>query len=153
MPKSSKAELAARVDEVLRIRLDGAQFHDIVQYASEKGWGVSDRQLWTYLRRADDLLVERQERKRKRLVARHLAQREALYARAVNAADYRTALAVLTDSAKLQELYTSERDLRELRRTFRDLDRRIVALGPDPGPARDDAGGAGAAPARPTDGR
>ncbi len=38
-PKSDAAEVAKRVEEVLRIRLDGAQFHDIVQYAAEKGWG------------------------------------------------------------------------------------------------------------------
>ena len=39
-PKSDAAEVAKRVEEVLRIRLDGAQFHDVVQYASEKGWGI-----------------------------------------------------------------------------------------------------------------
>ena len=45
MPKATKAEILERVEEVLRVRLDGAQFHDIRQYASEKQWGVSDRQL------------------------------------------------------------------------------------------------------------
>ena len=35
-PKASEAEVALRVGEVLRIRLDGAQFHDVVQYAAEK---------------------------------------------------------------------------------------------------------------------
>ena len=157
MAKSTKTELAARVDEMLRIRLDGAQFHDIVQYASEKGWGVTERQLWTYVRRADDLLVERQERKRRRVVARHLAQREALYARAVNAADYRTALAVLNDSARLQGLYMSDRDLKELARLaaaqaarVRELEARFDAHPtplappgdrPGAGPAGGDAGG------------
>src|SRR5947207_5867608 len=104
-PKSDTATVARRVEEVLRIRLDGAQFHDIVQYASEKRWGVSDRQLWTYIRRADDLLVERLEGKRKRVIARRLSMREALFARAVNAADYRTALAILSDMDKLQGHY------------------------------------------------
>jgi hypothetical protein len=111
--KSDKAEIARRVEEVLRIRLDGAQFHDIVQYGSERGWNVSDRQLRKYLARADALLVERQDRSRTRVVARHLAQRMALYARAVNAADYRTALAILSDEAKLRGLYP-DREVREL---------------------------------------
>src|SRR5688500_12318067 len=115
MGKSTKTEVAKRVDEVLRIRLDGAQFHDIVQYASVNGWGVTERQLWTYIRKADDLLVERQDRGRRKVVARHLAQRQALYARALNAADHRTALAVLADEAKLRGLYP-DRDLRELHR-------------------------------------
>src|SRR5688500_8500806 len=109
-PKADNAEVLRRVEEVLRIRLDGAQFHDIVQYAAEKGWGLKDRQIRTYIRRADALLVERQDTSRKRVIARHLAQRQALYARAVNAADYRTALAILADEAKLRGLYASDRE-------------------------------------------
>src|SRR5688572_16952038 len=97
--KSENAEVARRVEEVFRIRLDGAQFHDILQYASEKGWNVTERQVRTYIQRADELMVERLEKNRKRVMARHLAQRQALFARAVNAADLRTALAVLADEA------------------------------------------------------
>src|SRR5688572_4876680 len=100
--KADTAEAARRVDEVLRIRLDGAQFHDVVQYAAEKGWGLQERQIRTYIRRADELLVERQEKNRRRLIARHIAQRETLFARAVNAADLRTALAIADSVAKLQ---------------------------------------------------
>jgi hypothetical protein len=111
--KSDKAETARRVEEVLRVRLDGAQFHDIVQYGSEQGWNVGARQIRKYIARADALLVERQDKSRKQVVARHLAQRSALYARAVNAADYRTALAVLADEAKLRGLYP-DREVREL---------------------------------------
>jgi hypothetical protein len=39
------------------------------------------------------------------VLALHFARRDSLYARAINAADYRTALAVLSDTAKLQGLY------------------------------------------------
>jgi hypothetical protein len=111
--KSDAAEVARRVGEVLRIRLDGAQLHDTVHYASENGWNVSDRQVATYIRRADELLVERQDKSRKRVIARRLSQREALFARALNAADYRTALAVLADLDKLQGHYP-EKDVKEL---------------------------------------
>lgn len=106
--KADNAEIAQRVEEVLRIRLDGAQLHDILHYAAEKAWGVEERQLRTYMQRADELLVERLESDRRKLIARHIAQREALFARAVNAADYRTALAILTDEAKLRGLYPDE---------------------------------------------
>jgi hypothetical protein len=112
--KSDSAEVARRIDEVLRIRLDGAQFHDVLHYASENGWGVSERQLRTYLARADELLVERQDRSRKKVIARHLAQRQALFARAVNAADYRTALAILDSDAKLRGLFPDSREVKEL---------------------------------------
>jgi hypothetical protein len=127
-PKSDTAEVAKRVEEVLRIRLDGAQLHDIVQYASEKGWAISDRQVSTYIRRADDLLVKRQEKSRRRLLARHLAQREALFARAVNAADLRTALAIADSTAKLQGLFTDTRDLKELARLAASQGERIREL-------------------------
>jgi hypothetical protein len=111
--KAEAAAVALRVQEVLRIRLDGAQYHDVVQYASEKGWGVGERQIRNYIQRADELLVERQDKSRKRLIARRLAQRESLFARAVNAADYRTALAILDSADKLRGLFP-ERDLKEL---------------------------------------
>lgn len=112
--KSEAATVAARVQEVLRLRLDGAQYHDVVQYAAEKGWDLKERQIRLYMARADDLVVERQERKRRRIVAQHLARREALYARCVAAASYRDALACLTDLAKLQGLYATGRDLKDL---------------------------------------
>jgi hypothetical protein len=112
--KADTAEVAKRVDEVLRIRLDGAQRHDILQYASENGWGLTDRQVGEYIRRADNLLVERRDTKRKRVIALHIARREALYARAVNSGDHRAALAILDSQAKIQGLYLSERELREL---------------------------------------
>ena len=98
---------------MLRIRLDGAQFHDVVQYAAENGWGPKDRQVRTYIQRADKLLVERRDKSRKKVVARHLAQRQVLYARAVNGADYRTALAILDSDAKLRGLYP-EKEVKEL---------------------------------------
>lgn len=107
--KADNVTIAQRITEVLRIRLEGAQFHDIVQYAAEKGWAVGDRQLLTYSQRADELLIEQQEKSRKKIFAWHLAKRAALFARAVNAADYRTALAILTDDAKLRRMYPADR--------------------------------------------
>lgn len=143
-PKSDAAEVAKRIEEVLRIRLDGAQYHDVLQYASEKGWGISDRQVSTYIRRADDLLVERQEKKRRRIIARRLSQREALFARAVNAADYRTALAILSDMDKLQGHYMADRDVREILKLaavqeerIRELESRLANAPRTPGPAQE----------------
>jgi hypothetical protein len=134
--KSEAAEVARRVEEVLRIRLDGAQFHDVVQYAAEKGWDLKDRQIRNYVRRADELLVDRMDQGRREVVARHLAQRQSLFARAVNAADYRTALAVLADEAKLRGLYDNE-ELRELLRLtaaqgarIKELEERLAGRGP-----------------------
>ncbi len=162
-PKSDAAAVAIRVEEILRIRLDGAQLHDVVEYAAEKGWGLKERQIRNYIRRADELLVERQDKSRKQVVARHLAQRQALYARAVNAADYRTALAILSDEAKMRGLYP-EKEVRELVKLaaaqgarIEELERRlrdahpagtsppaVGAAGESPGPVGGGAAGAGA---------
>ena len=112
--KASSAEVFLRVEEILRIRLDSAQFHDVAEYAKEKGWNVSLRQLARYIRKADELLVERNERSRRRLIARHIAQREGIAARSINSADWRAALAALDSNARLQGLFTDQRDLKEL---------------------------------------
>jgi hypothetical protein len=131
-----------------------------VRYAAENGWGLKDRQVRNYIRRADELLVERQDRGRRKVVARHLAQRQALYARALNAADHRTALAVLADEAKLRGLYP-DRGLRDLLRLAAALGLRVEDLEhrlrdrstsdqspPPPPPAGPDAGPAGGGPSR-----
>ena len=141
--KADAATVRARIDEVLRIRIDGAAYQDVQQYSAEKGWGgepgkpLSERQIREYMARADVLLTKRQEKKHRRIIAMHMARREALYARAVNAADYRTGLAVLSDLAKLQGLYPTGGDLKELAKliaaqatTIRELEGRLNAPGP-----------------------
>jgi hypothetical protein len=125
--KTEAAEVAKRVDAVLRIVLDGAQFHDVMQYAEEQKWGLKERQVREYLSRANELLAERLEKNRKRTIARRISQREALFARALNAADYRTALAILSDLDKLQGHYP-EKDLRELVRLAAAQGQRIAEL-------------------------
>ena len=128
--KATNAVILQRVEEVLVIRLDGAQLHDIRRYASENNWGVSDRQLERYIEKADRLLIERRQKKWGRMKAMHLARREALYAWALQAADYRTALAVLQDLAKLQDLYMDQTEIRHLLRQTRELTARLDELAP-----------------------
>ena len=139
MAQADKATVSLRVDEVLRIRIDGAQFHDVVQYAAEKGWNLKERQIREYMRRADALLTERRDKNRRQIIARRLAQRESLYARAVNAADYRTALAILDSADKLRGLFPTEKDLRtrwcSLFRSKRSRIRELEANASDPLPS------------------
>src|SRR5215813_448710 len=105
--KSTKAEVLKRVEEVFKLRLGGAEFADIRDYAAaqEQAWGVSDTQLWRYIAAADKLVKERFDAKAEHLLHRHLLQRRTLYAHAMGAGDFRTALAVLQDEAKLEGLY------------------------------------------------
>jgi hypothetical protein len=132
--------LRQRIEDVLRIRLDGAEGWDVRRYVAEQeaageppwtipegGKPLSERQIRNYVAAADRLMDESCRQSRKKVLRRHLAQRRALYARALNKGDERTALAVLRDLAELQGLYGDEtaRQLEELRRELADLKKRI----------------------------
>jgi hypothetical protein len=111
-----------RVDELLRIRLDGAEFWDVREYVREKEneegspWELaegasplSDSQIWRLIAKADDAIQASHSRSRRRLVRHHLAQRRNLYAKALLAGDVRTALACKRDEAELLGLYPAKR--------------------------------------------
>jgi hypothetical protein len=118
MAKADKALVARRLEDILRIRLDGAEWWDTCAFVREKekeagsAWflaqgekPLSDSQIRRYQTKADALMVQSHERSRKKLLRRHLAQRRNLYARATTTGDIRTALAVLRDEAALEGLY------------------------------------------------
>lgn len=110
--KSTKATVQQRVEEVLELRLAGAEFHQIRKYANvpdpqsgRKPWGVSDSQLWRYIRAGDELLAEILDKDRERLLNRHIAARRRLLSRAVAQNDLSNARALLKDEAELLGLY------------------------------------------------
>jgi hypothetical protein len=107
--KSSQAIVKQRVEEILQIRLRGAEFADIVQHAAQNGWNVKERQLWYYIEQGDQLLAETLEKDRGKLVNRHVAQHRVLFAHAFSSADYRTALAVMRSEAELLSLFPPKR--------------------------------------------
>ncbi len=109
-----------RVEEVLGIRLAGAEFWDVREYARgmEKRPGsawllaadeppLSDGQLWRYIARADKLAMESTRSTRKTRVRNHIAKRRYLYAKSVASGDYGKALAILDSEAKLLGLFPS----------------------------------------------
>ena len=112
--KSTKLVVRQRVEEIFRLRLGGAEFHDIREYADatkdpegkpRQPWGVSDTQLRRYIAKADALCKERFDAHAPHLLNRHLLQRRQLYAHAMGAGDFATALRVLQDEARLEGLY------------------------------------------------
>jgi hypothetical protein len=116
--KAGKAKATRRVEEFVRIILDGAEPFDLRPYVTEKQakpgspWELtdgdkplSDRQIRRYAAAAERVIAESCRTSRRRLLRRHLARRRNLYAKAVNAGDLRTALAVLADEARLLNLY------------------------------------------------
>ncbi len=112
--KSTADEIRRRINALLEIRLAGAQFHEICKYAattpeeddgSGRPWNVSQHQLRRYVARADRQLRRQTDEKRDTLISRHIAMRQLLYSRSLDAGDFRTALAVAADEAKLRGLY------------------------------------------------
>jgi hypothetical protein len=103
--KATRAEVLQRVEEIYSIRLAGAGFHDIREYAREKKWGVSDSQLYRYMQQADDMLSDSLTKDRPKLLDLHVARRRLLYARCMESGDWRAALAVIRDEASLYRLY------------------------------------------------
>jgi hypothetical protein len=112
----------ARVDEILRLRLEGFERRRILQFISqeEKRQGsnwvlgpgedpMTSRMVHVYISRADALIQSSHEKSRKVLLRRHLAQRRHLYAVALAAGENRTALACLRDEAELIGLYPADK--------------------------------------------
>src|SRR5262249_51983584 len=119
MPKQpTKAQVEARVTDILRIRLDGAEFWDVREYVREmeqqegSPWQLaegqkplSDSQLWRTTAKAEKEIAARCHPSRKRLLRRHLAQRRNIFGKAMSAGDYRAALAAVESEAKLEGLF------------------------------------------------
>lgn len=107
-----------RTEEVLRIRLDGAEFWDVREYVREQEradgspWKLGPRQkpfadstLWWYIAQADRLARKSVAQSARKAVRNHLAKRRNLYGKAMVSGDLRTALGVLQDEARLLGLY------------------------------------------------
>jgi hypothetical protein len=139
--RPTKAQVKLRVDEILAIRLAGAEMPGVREYVREaeknagspwhRGEGrkpLSDSQLWRYIAKADKAMEDSTRASRKKQLRRHLAKRGELYARAVNAGDYRTALAVLDSQAKLLGLADEEfaAQLNQMQRQLAELKARYV---------------------------
>jgi hypothetical protein len=120
--KATRAIMLLRVTEIVRIRLDGAQSYDVTEYVAEKEreegspWHLAEgetplsrRQIERYVQKADRIIVAAGVSDANAALAVHLARRENLFAKAVNAGAIRDALAVLIDMAKLTALYPAER--------------------------------------------
>jgi hypothetical protein len=130
--KADKATATRRVHDLLAVVLDGAQGWDVFQYVrtqeQQEGtvWFVgdaatplSDAMIRKYLTRTYKLLESAQEKSRRRLLRRHVARLNHLYARATTTGELSVARAVLRDLAEIQRLLPRPED--ELRREIEEL--------------------------------
>jgi hypothetical protein len=107
MPRSTKAETEQRIEQVYKLLLGGAAFPDIREFAcaSEQNWAVTDTQVRRYMTEAHRRIKERYEARADYSFSKHMLRREQLYAHAVGAGDFGTALRILDSEAKLEGLF------------------------------------------------
>lgn len=108
---ASKAVAAKRVEELVRIRLEGAEMWDVREYIHEQAkkpdnpWSgtgeMCDAQIYRYIARADKTIADSCKQSRKRMLRRHLAQRRNWIGKAVNAGDVATACRIADSEADL----------------------------------------------------
>jgi hypothetical protein len=108
--RSTKREVCERIAEVCKLVLLGAEAADLREFALEKGWNISTAQLRRYHAHALKKFARLVEKDHDRNFARHVLQRRALYARAMEAGDWRSALAIAKDEAELLALYPDKLD-------------------------------------------
>lgn len=92
--KSTAATVEERVSDVHRMLLLGVRRREILQFASKKKWGVSDRAIDEYIARATERIREAAEVDRALELGRAMQRLDDLYRSAIQAEDFRTALQV-----------------------------------------------------------
>ena len=109
--KSTRATVIARVDVVYRLMLLGLNRQRIIDHVASKypAWGSSSRSIDRYMAQAKVLLEEAGQHDRSFEFGRALARLHDLYARCVNAKDYRGAIAVQNQINDLCGLYPPRR--------------------------------------------
>jgi hypothetical protein len=105
MPRSKEQKSRDRVEEIIRLRIGGAELQQIMEYAKNNAWNVGKRRLQYLMKEADDILARQVEKNRPRLIGLALQRRMDLYRQCLEAKDRRTALSVLRDLAQLFGLY------------------------------------------------
>lgn len=109
MPRSTKAILQQRIDAVYDLLLQGVARRGILTYAAKQGWGVSPRQIDTYLSRAREELACQAEHDRAVELGRASEQLNLLFMKALAGGDLATARAVRRDLTDLLGLAPAAR--------------------------------------------
>lgn len=131
MAKSTAAVVEQRVEQILELLLAETPHTAIIQYGTSS-WGVSARQVDTYILKAREQISETMKAKRPQLLAEHALFRKMIRRRALNKGDLKTALAASDSEAKLLGLIVDRnfeeqtdpisRSIAELNEDLADLD-------------------------------
>ena len=100
MPKSTKAEVEHRIDEVYDLLINRVTYRAILGYGAQR-WGVKERQMNVYIARAHERIKLAARGSEEEHVAGLVASYNALYARQMADKDYRGAKQTLDGLARL----------------------------------------------------
>jgi hypothetical protein len=109
MGRSTAAEVAQRVDAIYDLLLQGVGRRGIAQYAEQHGWGVTARQIDTYIRRAKQLLAAQAAVDRDLELGKAVGRLELLFMKALAAEDRPEARNVLKEGIALLGLAAAPR--------------------------------------------
>jgi hypothetical protein len=106
--KSTRREIHARIEQVVELRLGGAELAQVVHYANQNAWSVGTRMCQKYIAAADLRIAGQAEKDRARLIALHVARRMNVFRRAMDRDDLKVAMAVLKDLGQIQAIYPTQ---------------------------------------------
>ena len=106
MSKTTKHIVAERIALVAEMLIDGKDRRSILQFNSEEGWCLSERQIDTYIARARQFILSEITRDVEYDYAKAMKRFERLYQKAITSKDYKLALAVNKEVCNLQGLYS-----------------------------------------------
>lgn len=92
--RSTKIEINAKVAKIYTLILNGLKRRDILQYASENSWNLSERMIDEYIRRAMEIHMDQSREDFDYAKAVSLNRHDNLYFRSMAINDFKTALAV-----------------------------------------------------------
>ena len=108
MPKSTKAEIEQRVNEVYDLLISRITYQAILSYGASK-WGVKERQMNVYIARARERLRELNRESEEERLASAMASYNSLFARQVAEKDYKGARQTMDSIIRLQGLSGKDR--------------------------------------------
>lgn len=99
--KATKKEVQERVDVIIKLMAMGMRSSAIVQDATVKSWGITERNTWKYVEKALKYFQDKSNIDRDGELGKILEQYEFLYKATVDEADYRAAAQILDKRADL----------------------------------------------------
>lgn len=107
--KSSKAEICKRVSRIFELMTQGFFDFEIVQNVSNnEGWNVSDRQIYNYISKANEMFSDYAKIKRDIELGKAITRLNVLFNKSLKVQDYKTCLMIQKEINTLMGNYPAK---------------------------------------------